>query len=139
MGIQPIPLQWGAADPNKRGPVIASRHPSSIKIRNAIGAYVWLLPPFVAPSWPDNRRRQGGSYSVYRALAVAIGALDPMHRPDFTNTEPVVEVGPFPQWGDKKKIVAMDPWGHLAPFLFSETIKNDNGQFGPPPVREILY
>ena len=37
VGINPVPLQWGEADPLKRGPVVASRHPSSIKIRNAIG------------------------------------------------------------------------------------------------------
>lgn len=36
-------------------------------------------------------------------------------------------IGPFPQWGDKKKIVAMDPWGHLAPWLFKDTIEKDDG------------
>ena len=51
----------------------------------------------------------------------------PLHRPDFTNTEPAVDLGPHPQWADPKKIVAMDPLGHLAPFLFADTIKNDKG------------
>ena len=44
------------------------------------------------------------------------------HRPDFTNTEPAVSIGPFPTWGGKDKIVAMDPFGHLAPWLFKRTI-----------------
>ena len=48
-------------------------------------------------------------------------------RPDFTNTEPAANIGPFPQWGDPKKIVAMDPFGHLAPWLFADTIENQNG------------
>lgn len=51
-GIRPTPLKWYATDPQERGPVIASRHPNSIRIRNAIGA-------------------SGGNYAVYRALAVA--------------------------------------------------------------------
>ncbi|CAG8441805.1 GTP cyclohydrolase II [Gigaspora rosea] len=102
-GIKPIPLEWGELDPNVRGPVLASRHPASIKIRNAIGAY-------------------GGSYCVYRALAVAMGALDPQHRPDFQNTEPTVTIGPHPQWGMPDKIVSFDPFGHLTSKLFSSQI-----------------
>lgn len=39
VGVTPLPLKWGATDPMERGPVVASRHPSSIKIRNAIGAH----------------------------------------------------------------------------------------------------
>lgn len=50
-------------------------------------------------------------------------------RPDFTNTEPAANIGPFPQWSDKKKIVSMDPLGHLAPWLFKETIEKENGRF----------
>jgi hypothetical protein len=73
--------------------------PNSIKIRNALGAY-------------------GGSYSIYRALATAMGQLDPNHRPDFTNTEPSFDIPPNPTWFDKGKIVSLDPWGHLAPQLF---------------------
>lgn len=48
-------------------------------------------------------------------------------RPDFTNTEPAVQIGPFPQWSDPRKIVSMDPWGHLAPWLFKDIIENENG------------
>jgi GTP cyclohydrolase N terminal len=49
-------------------------------------------------------------------------------RPDFTNTEPAANIGPFPQWADKKKIVSMDPLGHLAPWLFKDTIEKENGR-----------
>ena len=49
------------------------------------------------------------------------------NRPDFTNTEPAAEIGPFPQWHDKKKIVAMDPLGHMAPWLFRDIIEKENG------------
>ena len=45
VGIHPIPMNWGSADPLERGPIVASRHPSTIKKRNATGAH-------------------GGSYSV---------------------------------------------------------------------------
>jgi len=49
------------------------------------------------------------------------------NRPDFTNTEPAANIGPFPQWADKKKIVSMDPLGHLAPWLFKSTMESENG------------
>jgi hypothetical protein len=32
-GIKPISLKWGELDPIARGPIVASRHPKSIKIR----------------------------------------------------------------------------------------------------------
>lgn len=48
-------------------------------------------------------------------------------RPDYTNTEPAAQIGPFPQWGDPKKIVAMDPFGHLAPWLFKDMMDQGNG------------
>lgn len=53
-----------------------------------------------------------------------------MRRPDFTNTEPATSIGPFPQWGDKKKIVAMDPWGHVAPWLFKDLVEGEDGTLG---------
>ncbi|KAI8055120.1 GTP cyclohydrolase N terminal-domain-containing protein [Syncephalis plumigaleata] len=99
MGIKPVPFSWGASTPDERGPVIVSRHPNSLKIRNAIGSY-------------------GGSYCIYRALAVAIGALEPTHLPNLFNTEPSVKIGPHPQWSDPKKIVSIDPYGHLAATAF---------------------
>ncbi len=38
-----------------------------------------------------------------------------------------MNIGPFPQWSDKKKIVAMDPQGHLSPFLFKGLMERENG------------
>ncbi|EDN09746.1 hypothetical protein HCAG_06913 [Histoplasma mississippiense (nom. inval.)] len=111
-GINPIAVDWGNADPIKRGPVVVSRHPDTVKRRNAIGAH-------------------GGSYSIYYALAVASKDLNADHRPDFTNTEPPVNIGPFPQWADPKKIVSMDPWGHRAPFDFADMINKGGVDIRP--------
>jgi GTP cyclohydrolase II len=52
-----------------------------------------------------------GSYSVYRALAVAAGRLDPERKADLTDTSPTHRIGPHPQWADPRRIVALDPWG----------------------------
>lgn len=53
------------------------------------------------------------------------------HRPDFTNTEPAADIGPFPQWADKKKIVSMDPLGHLAPWIFNGIMKAEDIDIRP--------
>ncbi|KAF2756035.1 GTP cyclohydrolase II [Pseudovirgaria hyperparasitica] len=111
-GVDPFPMNWGHKDPNVRGPVVVSRHQNTIKRRNAIGAH-------------------GGSYSIYHALAVASKNLDVDHKPDFTNTEPAADIGPFPQWSDPKKIVSMDPLGHLAPWLYKDAINNDGVEIRP--------
>ncbi|KAG8807682.1 hypothetical protein FRC17_004322 [Serendipita sp. 399] len=103
-GIRPILLQWGAQDPKVRGPVVPSRLPASIKLRNAIGAH-------------------SGSYSIYRALAIALGNLNPTHKPSYINTEPPVSVPPQPSWFDPRKIVSFDPWGHLVPQIWAEQIE----------------
>jgi hypothetical protein len=112
IGINPLPMKWGNFDPLKRGPVVVSRSPNTVRRRNAIGAH-------------------GGSYSIYYALAVASKELNADHRPDFTNTEPAAQIGPFPQWGDPDKIVAMDPYGHLAPWVFKDIIEQDNVDIRP--------
>ena len=63
-----------------------------------------------------------GSYSVYRALAVAAGALSREHKADLTNTSPTDVIGPYPQWSDPAKIVCLDPWGAAVADVFaSET------------------
>ncbi|KAI1437252.1 GTP cyclohydrolase N terminal-domain-containing protein [Xylaria sp. CBS 124048] len=108
LGINPIPLNWGAPV-DERGPVVVSRSSSTIRKRNA----------------------HGGSYSIYFALALASKQLNVNHRPDFTNTEPAANIGPFPQWTDKKKIVAMDPWGHLAPWQYANVIQKENVDIRP--------
>ncbi|KAI1180931.1 GTP cyclohydrolase N terminal-domain-containing protein [Nemania sp. FL0916] len=111
IGINPIPLNWGASGP-ERGPVVVSRSSSTIRKRNGKLAH-------------------GGSYSIYFALALASKQLNVNHRPDFTNTEPAANIGPFPQWSDKKKIVAMDPWGHLAPWLYGDVMQRENVDIRP--------
>jgi GTP cyclohydrolase II len=83
-------LQWGAADPQVRGPVVGST--TNRSQRNVVGTH-------------------SGSYGVYRALAVAAGNLVKGHRADLTDTSPTDLVGPYPPWGDPKKIVSIDPWG----------------------------
>lgn len=51
------------------------------------------------------------------------------YRPDFTNTDPATRIGPFPQWGNRHKIVAMDPWGHLTPWTFKDIMEQEHGTF----------
>jgi len=53
-GFGALPLRWGAASAAERGPVVGTT--SKRSHRNVIGTH-------------------SGSYSVYRALAVAAGAL----------------------------------------------------------------
>ncbi|WP_066424942.1 GTP cyclohydrolase II [Anabaena sp. 4-3] len=97
-GPKPIPIQWGAAEPMQRGPIIATL--TKAAHRNVIGTH-------------------SGSYAVYRALAVASGALQSDYRPDFTNTSPVEQIGPHPSWADPDKIVSLDPFGAIAPEVFT--------------------
>jgi GTP cyclohydrolase II len=89
-GPRPTAVSWGALDPMTRGPLIGSVTTGAH--RNVIGTH-------------------SGSYSVYRALAVAAGALDPLKKPDLANTSPTDTIGPFPQWADPSKIVSLDPYG----------------------------
>jgi GTP cyclohydrolase II len=96
-----FPIRWGAATARERGPVVGTVN-SGVD-RNAIGAH-------------------GGSYALYRALAVSSGALSPINRPDLTNTSPVVNIGPFPQWSEPGRIVSLDPWGHRVAEDFREEI-----------------
>jgi GTP cyclohydrolase II len=56
---------------------------------------------------------------VYRALAVAAGALSREHKADLTNTAPTDSIGPYPQWSDPSKIVSMDPWGATVAEVFA--------------------
>ena len=86
-----FPIHWGAGTPQERGPVIASTtNPAD---RNVIGAH-------------------GGSYSVYRALAISARAMNPAQRPDLTNTYPTSDILPQPQWFEPGRIVSLDPFGH---------------------------
>ncbi|MCP5046235.1 MAG: GTP cyclohydrolase II [bacterium] len=97
-----IHIDWGAKNPKKRGPVIATL--SNRSHRNTIGTH-------------------SGSYMVYRALAHAAGGLSRDHIPDLTDTLPPEEIGPFPSWYDPERIVCLDPLGHLVADVFKDHLK----------------
>jgi GTP cyclohydrolase II len=96
---QSISIHWGEADPIKRGPIIGSL--TTPAHRNVIGTH-------------------SGSYSVYRALAVASGKLSAGHRADLTNTSPAAHLGPHPSWFDPEKIVSLDPFGAIVGEVYGE-------------------
>jgi len=98
---KPPKIVWAAASPAARGPVIGTLGDASR--RNVIGAH-------------------SGSYALYRALAIAAGSLDALHRPDLTNTAPAVAIGPHPQWADPTKIVSLDAYGHVVGEVFAEQL-----------------
>jgi hypothetical protein len=89
-GFGALPMVWGLPNPTERGPVVGTT--TTRAHRNVIGTH-------------------SGSYSVYRALAVAAKALNPQHKADLTNTSPTDLIGPYPQWLEPGKIVSLDPWG----------------------------
>src|SRR5215469_12124140 len=66
-----FPIHWGASSVHERGPIIGTV--SRPQDRNVIGSH-------------------GGSYALYRALAVSSGTLDPIRRPDLTNTYPAAKI-----------------------------------------------
>jgi len=90
----PLPVVWGHADPSVRGAIVATLDRPDH--RNAIGTH-------------------NGPYAVYRAVGVARGQIAAAEALDLSSTEPAIKIGPFPSWSDPDKIVALDPWGHLAP------------------------
>jgi GTP cyclohydrolase II len=98
---KPRAIRWGAAEPKQRGPVVGSL--TRAADRNVIGTHA-------------------GSYAIYRALSVAAGSLDPDRKPDLTDTEPTAAIGPYWQWRDPKRIVSLDPYGHLVRQVFAEEI-----------------
>lgn len=99
--VDPEPITWDTVDPTLRGPVVATV--SKPGRRNAIGAH-------------------SGSYSVYRAVALAVKAAPPGFRPDFTNTLPPSPIGPHPQWSTPGAIVSLDCWGHMPQDIFAQRI-----------------
>ena len=94
-------IRWGAGSASERGPVIGSM--TNRAHRNVIGTH-------------------SGSYGVYRALAVAAGALEKDHRADLSNTMPTDSVGPHPQWADPDRIVSIDPYGAMVADAFADHI-----------------
>jgi GTP cyclohydrolase II len=94
-------IAWGAPTARERGPIVGTV--SRPLDRNVIGTH-------------------GGSYALYRALAVSSGALNPIQRPDLTNTDPAASIGPFAQWLGATKIVSLDPWGHMVAEAFRDAL-----------------
>ncbi len=97
-GVGALPIHWGATTAAERGPIVGTT--ADRAKRNVIGTH-------------------SGSYSVYRALAVAAGALARNHRADLTNTSPTDTIGPHPQWCDPGRIVSLDPWGATVSEVFA--------------------
>ncbi len=118
-------VQWGAADPRDRGPIVGSLTSQ----RNVIGTH-------------------HGAYTVYRALAIASATLSPEHRPDLTDTAPTTSIGPHPQWSDPERIVSLDPFGAVVSDVFAEefaqgwdirpTIAVTQAQLNVPELREAM-
>jgi uracil phosphoribosyltransferase len=101
-GASPVRLNWGAERPITRGPVVGTvRHSTQ---RNAIGAH-------------------SGGYSIYKALAVVSGGLDPEYFPKLGMTTPVARIGPFEAWHDPERIVTMDPYGHAISEAFAPWLR----------------
>ncbi len=122
-----ININWGAAGPLTRGPVVASV--TNSKKRNAIGTH-------------------SGSYTVYRALSIASGKFPAQHKPDLENTQSPTPIGPYPQWKDPTKIVSLDPWGLDPQLNFKElfekgydirpTIAATQAHLQIPEIREAI-
>lgn len=109
-GTTNYPIDWGNRNYKKRGPIVADI--KAKENRNAIGTY-------------------SGSYMIYKALSIATGQLDPDYTPDFSNTRPIVDIGPFDSWFDKEKIVSLDPLGS---FNSSDFEVDEN----LPPIRPTI-
>jgi len=98
---KPPKIVWAAPSAAERGPIIGTL--SDASKRNVIGAH-------------------SGAYALYRALAVAAGSLNALHRPDLSNTAPAEPIGPHPQWADPARIVSLDPYGHVVGEAFAEQL-----------------
>ena len=102
-GIDAPAIRWGAPTATLRGPVVGT---TARRVhRNVIGTH-------------------SGAYGVYRALAVAAGALSRDHRADLTDTSPTDIIGPYRQWGDAASIVSLDPWGAMVAEAFAGELAN---------------
>ncbi len=97
-----LSIKWGASEAAERGPIIGTL--ATLQHRNVIGTH-------------------SGSYAVYRALAVAAGALKQDHVPDFTDTAPVQQIGPHASWHNPDTIVSLDPYGAIVGAAFSHLLE----------------
>ncbi len=91
-------VRWAAPTAAERGPVIGTT--TARAHRNVIGTHA-------------------GSYGIYRALAIAAGALSPGHKADLTDTAPTSAIGPYPQWSRPGAIVSLDSWGAAVAEVFA--------------------
>jgi hypothetical protein len=112
-GFGALPIQWAATTARERGPVVGTT--TKRNHRNVIGTH-------------------SGSYSIYRALAIASGGLSAQHKADLTNTTPTDIIGPYPQWSEPGRIVAMDPWGATIATEFAAELAAGT-TFAPPSPR----
>ena len=96
-----LKIHWGASTPQERGPIITNP-----EYKNCIGSH-------------------SGSYSIYRALAVASDRLDANHKPNYAHTQSYQTIGPFPSWSNPEKIVSMDPFGADVENAFKDIIEAD--------------
>lgn len=110
--INPIKMNWYDSNPENRGPVVVSKYKDGMTKHNAIGAHA-------------------GPYSIYHALSVASKQLDLNHEPDYTNAHPPFNFPQQKQWSTEGKIVSMDPFGHLAPWIFNDLSTKENVQIKP--------
>ena len=102
MSERHIPIRWGAENPLERGAIVGTLTQRSQ--RNVIGTH-------------------GGSYSIYRSLSIASGQLDPTHRADLTDTQPLVQIPPNPAWStEPHRIVSLDPWGASITDVFGDLL-----------------
>ncbi len=98
LATPPNSIRWGATDPLVRGAIVGSV--TRLQHRNVIGTH-------------------GGGYSLYQGLAVASGQLNPQHRPDLQQTQPVVTIPVNPTWCQPDRIVSLDPWGAVVTDVFA--------------------
>lgn len=104
-------IHWGDRSPLARGAIVGTL--THRKQRNVIGTH-------------------GGSYSVYQALSVASGQLDPRHHTQLDHTEPLVSIAPNEAWFNDHQIVSLDPWGAKITEVFAPLL--DKGYHLRPTI-----
>ena len=104
----PMAINWGAADPQRRGPVVATLH--APRSRNAMGTHNGPYAVYRAVSVRWNAARFGSRPKPHApdptphtpacppSVQVAKKQLDPSKPPDLSHTEPAVQIGPYPAW-----------------------------------------
>lgn len=110
--IDPIKMDWYNADPQKRGPVVCSKFRNGMTKHNAIGAH-------------------SGPYSVYHALSIASRRVDSKHVADYSDSQPPFKFPEVPEWSEPGKIVSLDPFGHMTPWLYGDVEKKANVEVRP--------